>query len=190
MKEKSKVLILLSGGLDSTALIDYYIRRNFSVFALFINYGQIAYEYELKAVKEISSFYNIEAQFLNTGFKNYFQSGEIVGRNLLLLSLAFTYYAKAFGIIALGIHSGTDYIDCTQDFVKNVQESFDMYTNGQTQIDVPFVNLNKGEIWKYCLDNKVPIEMTYSCEKGVIHGCGVCLSCKDKKSLYEFSKNY
>lgn len=190
MNKEANVLLLISGGIDSTALINYYLGKNYSVKGLFIDYGQLASKYERRAVNKIIGFYNIEVDFLDIGSGNHFKSGEIIGRNLLLLSTAFTYFSDGFGIIALGIHSGTNYIDCSKEFVKAVQVSFDMYKNGQVQIDAPFINLSKVEIWKYCLDNNIPIDLTYSCENGKTAGCGICLSCKDKESLYEFSKKH
>jgi len=46
-KKESPALILLSGGIDSTACVHYYLDQKFDVKAVFIDYGQKARKNEL-----------------------------------------------------------------------------------------------------------------------------------------------
>ncbi|MBN2571868.1 MAG: 7-cyano-7-deazaguanine synthase [Ignavibacteriales bacterium] len=182
---KKKVTVLFSGGIDSTACLHYYLSHNYSVLGLFVDFGQKSAKKEFDAVKNISKYFKIEFNSIQFSEYPYETSGKINGRNLLLLSAALFYSKYTSGIIALGIHSGTSYPDCDQSFIDSVQHTFDIYMDGKVQIECPFINFEKKEIYKYCIDSNIPLELTYSCEMGAKQPCGQCLSCKDLIALYE-----
>jgi 7-cyano-7-deazaguanine synthase len=98
-------------------------------------------------------------------------------------------FGKRNGIIALGVHAGTPYIDCSQEFIKAIQSTFDDYSDGRIRIGAPFVEWKKQDIWLYCQEKQVPVKLTYSCEKGCKPPCGRCLSCRDRKALYALPKH-
>ena len=76
-------------------------------------------------------------------------------------------FSKKNGIIALGIHHGTVYYDCSEKFLKQTQDIFDEYTERTIKLGAPFLNFNKKEIWDYCQIEKVPyLNSSYSCELG------------------------
>jgi 7-cyano-7-deazaguanine synthase len=181
----NNVLVLSSGGIDSTACINYYLNLNYSVSSLFVNYGQASRIKEGMASKKIAAHFKIPYQNLDIEFTNKFSSGYIKGRNALLLSIAFTHFEIQYGIIALGIHAGTNYADCGADFVDHMQTVFDDYSKGNIKIGTPFLKFKKHEIWIYSKINSIPLDLTYSCELGYSQPCGICDSCKDLKKLYE-----
>jgi 7-cyano-7-deazaguanine synthase len=88
------------------------------------------------------------------------------------------------GLIATGIHSGTNYIDCTPNFISSLQRVINIYSGGEIILAAPFLNWNKLDIWNYCKIKNVPYKITYSCEMGLKQPCGKCLSCKDLTKLY------
>jgi len=56
--DNEHVILLWSGGLDSTALIPYLINEhNMTITPLFINRGQTNYDQELKAIQFIIIFF-------------------------------------------------------------------------------------------------------------------------------------
>lgn len=181
------VLILTSGGIDSTALIKYYLNLKYEVRGLFVDFGQLSNTLEEKAINEISEYFDVEISTSKLKTNKNFNSGEIIGRNLMLISLALLNFSKEIGTIALGVHSGTGYSDCEPYFIKSAQQNLDIYYDGKVKIEAPFLEMQKTDIWQFCSDNDVPINLTYSCENGTIVECGQCLSCKDKKALYEIS---
>jgi 7-cyano-7-deazaguanine synthase len=87
------------------------------------------------------------------------------------------------GVIAIGIHSGLPYYDCGEGFVAAVQAIVDGYSAGSLKIGAPFLEWDKPTIWAFCKKHKIPIHLTYSCEKGGRAPCGKCLSCKDREAL-------
>jgi len=181
------VLVLLSGGIDSTACVAYYIERGFNIQALFVDYGQLSAERELLAVERIRDSYGIPVTIVKCVGSKKHSAGFIQGRNAFLLHTALMNLNQS-GIIAIGIHSGTTYLDCSSQFIKIMQASFDIYTDGRIMIDAPFIEWSKQDIWDYCKGQKVPVELTYSCENGVKQPCARCPSCQDLEALYACEK--
>jgi len=183
ISESPNVLVLLSGGIDSSACITYYLSQKFPVQALFVDYGQVAAQREFSAAFQICNYYDVNLNKVTaTGFKKW-SGGYIPGRNAFLLYTALMSFSRDTGLIAIGIHAGTSYSDCSELFIHKLQSSFDLYTDGCIQIGVPFVTWNKRSIWSYCNAKEVPLDLTYSCELGEEPPCGRCSSCKDLEAL-------
>lgn len=177
-------MILLSGGIDSTACIEYYKKNGFKIECLFVDFGQKSLRQEQNAVKKITKFYKVQYEKVKCiGYKSL-PKGVIQGRNMFLISTALMYTKIKSGIIALGIHSGTDYVDCSQQFTSQINNLFDLYTGGKIILGAPFIQFNKAEVLQYCFEMKVPVELTYSCELGLKQPCNKCSSCKDLKKIY------
>lgn len=178
-----KTIVLLSGGLDSLACLHHHISNNEEVSALFIDYGQASLTYELRAAKQIAKeFYSIDFKTIKVMNEFKFSDGFILGRNLMFVSLAlFTIRIVEPTKISLGIHKGTNYVDCTNEFINKVNKIMDLYSNGRIRVVAPFKDLIKNDIYCYALNEKLPIKDTYSCEKGNLIPCGMCNSCLDMK---------
>ncbi len=183
MKSKRDAIVLLSGGIDSTACVAYYLKQNLRPIGLFISYGQAAAKRELKSAKQVAKYYGIKLEISNILLGYKFGSGEIKGRNAVFLLTALMKYSELTGVIALGIHAGSPYYDTTKKFVNDMRKVLASYTDGRIQLDVPFLKLTKPMIYQFCMDNNVPIKLTYSCEKSGKKPCGICNSCLDRKEL-------
>lgn len=178
------VSVLLSGGVDSTACVAFYLEHHFPVSGMFVDYGQASAQREIKAAKSVACHYDIPlSKIVWSGLRRK-KSGFICGRNAFLLIGALMEFPQDAGILAMGIHSGTLYLDCAQSFISKMQSIFDIYTQGRIQIGTPFLKWTKGDIWTYSKAQGVPLELTYSCEIGTDQPCGLCLSCHDLEGLY------
>lgn len=173
------VLVLLSGGIDSTACLDFYLSQGFAVEAIFLEYGQLSAQRESEATKKICEYYKAPLIIVSCQGVCEKAGGLIMGRNAFLLYGALMEFKKPYGIIAIGVHSGTSYYDCSENFIKSIQSTFDMYTDGQVRIGTPFLDWKKRDILDYCVERKIPLHLTYSCELGQNQPCGRCLSCLD-----------
>jgi len=176
-------MVLLSGGIDSAACLDYYLKEKFDIISIFIDYGQKAKTYELKSARKIAEYYKVRFEEITLKSTKIFSDGEIIGRNVFLILTAIMNYPEFKGIISLGIHIGTPYYDCSESFVKTINQLLQGYMGGNVLLDAPFLKWNKLMIYKYCKDNNVPLNLTYSCENGTDPPCGLCLSCRDRKGL-------
>lgn len=183
MNRRSKCVVLMSGGLDSTACASYYMDLGFEVKGLFIDYGQLAAKSERNSVSRIARHYGITLDQVSFVSPTNFGIGEIRGRNAFFIMTALLTYPTLRGILSLGIHSGVSYYDCSEAFLKDVQTVVDGYTSGEVMLNLPFLKWDKSQIWTYCTGKNVPVDLTYSCQAGTDPPCGGCPSCKDREAL-------
>jgi len=181
--DKSRVVVLLSGGMDSAACCHFFLEKDFKVSGLFIDFGQPASSLEYQAAKAISGFYNIQlTQIKLTGYKPPY-GGYVLARNIFLLSTAIMSSDIDSGLVAIGIHTGTPYQDCSKQFLELAQSIFDLYSNGKIIVSAPFISRTKKDIFDYCKSFNLPMHLTYSCELGLNQPCGKCDTCKDLEAL-------
>lgn len=179
----SKATVLLSGGIDSTTCLAYYLDEGFCVDALFVDYGQAAAERELRAAKSVCGHFRVPLRVVRLTGVSRKGPGLIVGRNAFLLFTAALELRVGVGLIAIGIHSGTRYRDCSSLFVRGIQRVLDTCTGGAVQIGVPFLEWRKPDVWAFAEKMRIPLSLTYSCERGLVQPCGSCDSCSDLEAL-------
>lgn len=175
--------MLLSGGIDSTACVDFYLSQGMAVEGRHFSYGQASAKQEEQAAEAVARHYGI--RLIRTSCVGVRSKGHglILGRNAFLLFAALLESQRSPLLLAIGIHSGTDYYDCSPGFVSSVQQVFDGYTEGTVRVAAPFLAWSKQDIWHFCAQRGVPVHLTYSCERGAEQPCGVCRSCRDLESL-------
>lgn len=176
------VLVLLSGGIDSATCVVYYLELGLKVYALFVDYGQVPRKPERASAERIAAEFGVALDVVSvTGLPKL--SGKIPGRNAALLVLALMCRPFQSGLIALGIHAGTQYEDCSPLFTRVMQEVFDVYTGGSVQVDAPFLYWGKAHIVQFARTKNIPLDITYSCEMGEEAPCRLCSSCRDRENL-------
>jgi len=182
MKSRN-IVVLLSGGIDSTACIHFLLKQDLNVSALYVEHGQAARAYEARSAREICKYFNIKLQECAVRTNTNFVEGELRGRNAFLIFSALLFSPCTNGLLAIGIHSGTKYYDCSPGFLDRVRGVVTEYTSGQFDVIAPFLTWTKHEIISYCVSERIPIGLTYSCERGTHEPCGECTSCRDRKGL-------
>lgn len=178
------VTILLSGGIDSTACIHFYLSKGYAVEGLIINYGQHAFKKEHVAAIAVCEHFSIPLKSVRLHNDKTFLDGNIFGRNAFFICTAFLVVGSELRFLCIGIHGGTNYIDCSPLFLEKMNEIAELYNGGETKIVAPFLRFNKREIFEYCIRNFIPLNLTYSCELGLEQPCGKCSSCKEINGLY------
>lgn len=182
-KSKHQVLVLLSGGIDSSTCVAFYLRQHMSVEALFVDYGQPGASHERIAARAVGDHYSIKLHEAVVRGVPVSNAGFIPGRNALLISVAMASVAPTSGLITLGIHAGARYADCSSGFIGACQSLADVYHNGAVRIASPFVDWSKADIVTLAKEIHVPLDLAYSCEIGGAAPCGACLSCIDRARL-------
>lgn len=157
----SKVLVLLSGGIDSAACVNYYLSRGRDVSSLFVDYGQPSRGQESEAAVAVARHYSIGLHRLVVS-GCVVPQGYIRARNAMLLTMALMNFGHRPGIISLGVHAGTPYADCSPEFVQGMQQIYDLYEHGCVRIDAPFIEWTKLDIWTYAKAQNVPLHLTHS----------------------------
>lgn len=177
---RQRTLVLLSGGLDSATALASIHRRDSAVSSLFVDYGQPARVEELEAAERIAAkFSSSHSTVCIDGLD--IPAGEIPGRNAMLVIAAMAS-VEGPATIVLGIHRGTEFWDCSPEFLSCMQALLDGYTCGTYQLLAPFVALGKSDVHRLALDLDLDPGLTYSCERAG-GPCGDCASCRDKDTL-------
>lgn len=179
------VLVLLSGGIDSTALVNLYLSQGAPVSGFHVDYGQPVAERELLSANSVAAHYGIPLEVARIQPAPNMRDYEFLCRNALLVLAACASLPNGTSRVAIGIHAGTPYYDCSPGFVQDVQRIVDGYYGGLVTVEAPFVEWTKPEVFEYCRTFGVPVHLTYSCERNGDHPCGQCPSCLDRGRFFE-----
>lgn len=175
-------MLLLSGGIDSSTMLKFYLRQKTRLLCIHYQYGQPAAESELNAAENITHLYQVELNVIQLTFPMSARRDELLGRNALFV-LAAASMGSSPSRIALGLHRGTGYYDCTEDFVKDMRGILDGYHAGTVRLETPFLTFYKKDIITYGKQIGVPFALTYSCQRKNTPPCEECPSCIDRREL-------
>jgi 7-cyano-7-deazaguanine synthase len=173
----------MSGGIDSAACAAFLAKQGIEVSAVFVDHGQTAASSELQAVKAMSNELGIEFRQLTLSGAGLFGAGELVGRNAFLILAALFATRGQSGMIAIGLHAGTPYYDCSPAFVESMNRIVAEHTDSTVQVVAPFIAWSKRSVYEYFLSAGLSVSKTYSCEVGGVTACGLCASCLDRRAL-------
>tara|TARA_Y100001970_G_C14229539_1_gene857765 strand:+ start:2328 stop:3002 length:675 start_codon:yes stop_codon:yes gene_type:complete len=215
MKLKNKlVVVLLSGGLDSSTVTGIAKKSNAKIFGLSFDYGQrhkkelnsalkIAKHFDIKEFKVIkldlslwggSSLTDNQENIPTNGIEtNKIPNTYVPGRNTIFISVALSYAeAVDADFIGLGVNAldYSGYPDCRPDYIKKFQELAYLANkrgreNNPIKLWTPLIDLNKEKIFQLAFDNNVPLDKTWSCYSGQAKPCGKCDSCRIRDAAYE-----
>lgn len=179
----SQVLILASGGIDSSLCIHRQKSAGVSIRCLHVDFGQVAAKEEWGALQRVAKFFEVTCSQIRVRSPQIFSPGETEGRNAFLVFTALMFRQPSERLICLGIHSGTPYYDCSPGFLASVDRLVAEHTNSLVRVIAPLIGLQKPEIVAEFRSNSLPLQLTYSCQSGLPVPCGKCLSCKDRSAL-------
>lgn len=201
-------VVLLSGGLDSTAALYWAKKKKYSVVALSIRYGQ-RHVRELSAARAVaraakvrrhevslslpwlggSSLTNKSLRIPDVPLKKIgggIPSTYVPGRNTIFLSLAASL-ADVVGAEAIVIGANaldySGYPDCRPSFInafgRVAVEGTKRGAEGKSlKILAPLLRLDKKGVVQLARKLKAPLRLTWSCYRGKSEPCGRCDSCK------------
>ena len=204
---KARVLVVLSGGMDSTVCAALAV-RDFGAehaAALHIDYGQRTERREREAYRNICDWLGIRTRLaIQTSFFRTIggsaltdkqiavpQAGPEIGteipvtyvpfRNSHFLAAAVSW-AEVLG--AENIYVGavqqdsSGYPDCRPEFYAAFNEAVRTGTKeGKIRIETPLIALRKAEIVRLGLELGAPFDLTWSCYCREDRACGTCDSC-------------
>ncbi len=158
--------VLMSGGIDSTACAHFLREQGMRVRGLFIDHGQAAAAQEAIAVRAVASALEIEISSCKLSSAAKLGTGELVGRNSMLIFAGLFFDQCQPSILALGIHAGTEYFDCSPAFLQVAARLLSDQTDGRVSLVAPFSNWAKQDVIEYSVTAGLPLHLTYSCEAG------------------------
>ncbi len=184
------VVVLHSGGLDSTTLAQMVNDSGRLAASVFIDYGQPALEQEGRAVRRWCGLNHVrlvvsavdipgarESMYLGTGVPG---SRVIANRNAIMLSLA---AAAAVGLGAREVWYGAtaadafDYPDCRPDFAAALSYALELACG--IRVRCPFASMERAEVRALSVALQVVSDCVWSCYQPTDAGepCGACNSC-------------
>lgn len=173
-------LVLMSGGIDSSATASLYVAEGCDVSGVFVDYGQPSAESEWAAVLQIAEFLGIDLRRIELGCELVSTRGEIFGRNAIFALIAASTTNRRPLKVAMGIHALSEYYDTTLLFMQHIQRILDGYSGGDVKVEAPFVSNTKAEVIEIARNSGLPFQLTYSCERQNAPRCGDCGSCGDR----------
>lgn len=203
----NNVVLILSGGLDSTTLLYKLLNEGKRVTALTFNYGQKGKK-EIECAKNICKDLNVEhhifdiseilnilkwSSLINPENNNVEKPENTVvpSRNTILLELATAFaISNKLDAVYYGAIKGDvgDYPDTTPEFIEKINELNKVNNYEYIPIFAPFVDKEKYEVVKEALEMEVPLEKTWSCYLNGDEPCGKCFSCKGRMEAIEKAK--
>lgn len=206
---KRKVVLIYSGGLDSTVLLHSLHKSGEEVLPISFNYGSKHNEEEYKMVLKNCELLNLKSIRIDiTNISKYFKSdlllngGEVpLGhyaesnmkktvvpfRNGIMLSIA-CGIAESNGCkyVAIGNHAGDHaiYPDCRATFIEAMNEAMSYGTYNNINILSPFNGLTKTGIVSFGKSLDVDMSNSYSCYNGKEIHCGLCSTCYERREAF------
>lgn len=204
---KTKAIVLLSGGLDSATVAAQAIADGFEAIALSFRYGQ-RHDRELLAAQKVAAWLHLQEHYVldinlaqwggssltdarqtvpQTGVQpDVIPSTYVPGRNTVFISIALSLAeAKQAAAIYLGINAVdySGYPDCRPEYLEAFQQLAQLSSKagleGQApKLVAPLVKDSKVDIVRRALKLGVPIAETWSCYLGGAVPCGRCDACR------------
>jgi len=212
-----KVVVVLSGGLDSTVLLASALEQGFEVRAITFDYGQ-RHNREIQSAIRVAHHFGLDpgnthklidishvGEQLLQGSALTSPSVEVPlghyadpsmritvvpNRNMIMLSIAAGWaISLSCGAVALGVHAGDHavYPDCRPRFFAAAEEALRLGNYVSLTVMTPFIDWTKAAIVKHGAELKAPFELSWSCYQGGEKHCGKCGTCVERREAFQLA---
>jgi len=204
-----KIVLIYSGGMDSTTLLYQLRAEGHDVRCLSIDYGQ-RHRRELDGAREICQALGVEQRVADLTSVAPLLAGSaltsadvevpeghyeaenmkltvVPNRNMLMLSVAIAWAVSTkCDAVAYAAHGGDHaiYPDCRPEFIQAMNVAAGLCDWHTVQILAPYQQMDKGDIARIGTDLGVPYGKTWSCYKGLDKHCGRCGACNERREAF------
>ncbi len=200
----TKVILLFSGGIDSTVALYWSLSKGWEVVPITMNY-KARPKAESRAVKaileraKVDCLIEIPLEFMadvshlkneQTNPPNLIDAppSYIPARNMMYYSIA-AYFAEILGAsVIVGGHNQSDpqeFPDSSAKFFRRMGILFEnglrSFQKNPVKITLPLSRYSKAQVLRLGMRLGAPLELTWSCERDGKQQCGTCSSCMDKE---------
>ncbi len=209
MKSDEKVIVLLSGGMDSvTALYDAASRYDVTGAVTF-HYGSKHNDREIPFAAAHAARLGVEHRVIRLDFIGQLFKSDLLAsggaipaghyeeesmkktvvpfRNGIMLSIAagFAESKEAAGVV-IAAHAGDHaiYPDCREEFMRAMGDAIRLGTYVGVALIRPFIAMTKGDIARRGNDLGVDYSQTWSCYVGGEIHCGECGTCVERREAF------
>ncbi len=207
----AKVVVLLSGGLDSTVLCAHLQWEGMEVIPVSFDYGQ-RHRCELEAARQVvnvlglahrhrivdlsslaavlhgSALTDPRVALPEGHYEDVSMKATVVpNRNAILLSVAIgVAIAEGADSVALGAHAGDHaiYPDCRKEFMEAMREVARLCHYAPVELLSPFVGWTKADVVRRGRAVGAPMDVSWCCYAGGTKHCGRCGTCVERKESF------
>lgn len=186
------LVVLMSGGVDSSVAAAVAVEDGIEVIPVFVNYGQRALEQELTACRAVCATLGLPAPEVVdlSGYGRSIPSGLtrpdldlrddafLPGRNLLfLLTGASIAFSRGAAGVVMGLldDSVAIFPDQRRDFVGEAAGAIRRALGADMAILTPLIDVPKATVIRMAAERG--LVDTYSCHAGSNQPCGRCIAC-------------
>lgn len=214
---QKKCVIPVSGGLDSTVILNWVYSEGVEIHAVSFNYGQKHFDKEMSCAVDSCSgkvethkIINLDffKQIVNTSSLTndeiaVAKTRDILGdpqtvnyvpnRNMMMLSIC-TAYAESLGASQVYhgsalIDSQAGYWDGSIEFIQAINNVNSLNRRNRVEIVAPLITKSKKDIIELGLNLGVDFGKTWTCYEGKVVACGECPACSSRiKGFLEVGK--
>ncbi len=207
---QNRVVLILSGGLDSTTLLYRLLKEKKEIYCLTFRYGQKHVKEVQYAAKNCEKFHlphkilsldnltsegifgpnalTSDTEIPHGEYDDISMMDTVVpNRNMILLSLALAYAISIRAeAIYYGAHGGDHaiYPDCRPEFVSAMQQVANLCHYWPIKLEAPYLHFSKADIVKEGLEMNVDYSLTWTCYQGGELACGQCGSCDERLKAF------
>lgn len=204
------VIAIVSGGLDSTVMLQWAVSRGSVVEVVTFDYGQ-RHRREIDSARCAASRLGLRHDVVDLSFLGALYRGGggallgdvavpdghyadesmkatvVPNRNAIMLSIAVgVAIARKAPMVAYAAHAGDHaiYPDCRPVFASAMDVVARLADWHEVGIERPFVAMTKAQIVRIGSDLSVPMHQTWSCYKGGDVHCGTCGTCVERREAF------
>lgn len=207
-----KVIVLVSGGMDSVCALYHAAREHEVAGALSFEYGSKHNHREIPFARVHAEKLGVPHETIDLGFiGEHFESdllksgGEIPDghyeeesmkqtvvpfRNGIMLAVAAGFAeSRGAGGLVIAAHAGDHaiYPDCREAFMAPMAEAIRKGAHAGIELLRPFIALRKEDIAALGAELGVDFAQTWSCYKGGERHCGKCGTCVERREAFELA---
>ncbi|MFX0074910.1 MAG: 7-cyano-7-deazaguanine synthase [Candidatus Hermodarchaeota archaeon] len=206
----NKVILMLSGGIDSATALYWALYKGYEVIALSINYKWRSRK-EIEATKKLAELADVSLIEVSMPYimgatdlrlEGYpipsaenAPEGFVPYKNLIFYSTA-AYFAEIYGISKIiGGHIRDDlkiFSDVGLEFFKSLEHIIKTSKHDKDQSTIEFImplsEKSKDDVMELAEELSVPIDVTWSCYGDYEEHCGKCSSCLSRQKALEKTK--
>jgi len=207
-----KVVVLVSGGMDSVTALHDAAARHQVAGGLSFDYGSKHNHREIPLARHHCEILGIPHRIIGLGFINELFASDLLRsggeipeghyeeenmkatvvpfRNGIMLSIA-AGYAESIGAegLVIAAHSGDHaiYPDCREGFMRAMGDAIRLGTYAGIELVRPFIDLKKEDIAARGQELGVDFAQTWSCYKGGEIHCGRCGTCVERREAFQLA---
>jgi 7-cyano-7-deazaguanine synthase len=215
--KKRNAIVVVSGGINS-CLTSALVADKYNPFFLHVSYGQKVEKRELKAFKDLATYFKIKKR-LTASVKYLKEIGgsSLTDRNINVsvsgvsnrkiptsyvgflnthfIAIAVSWAEMlAVDKIFFGANESNDlfYPDCTKQYFAAMSKTIAAGIRPESKItlETPLLSMKKSEIIKKSTEMKLPLHLTWTCYKNNDIACGECDACMRRLFAYKNAKLY